>query len=64
LVQHNISGILTEPGNVEEIVEALHFFYRHPQKRIEMGQAGRAFVNAEFNLKTNAKKLFNVFRKP
>ena len=63
LVQHNVSGILTEPGNVQEIADALHFLYKHPQKRIEMGQAGRAFVNAEFNLKTNAKKLFNIFRK-
>ena len=64
LVQHEISGILTEPGNVEEIADALCFFYQHPDKRSEMGQAGRAFVNAEFNLKTNARKLFHVFRKP
>jgi glycosyltransferase involved in cell wall biosynthesis len=40
-VQENITGLMHEPGNVEQIKECLTALIMDKKKRLEMGQNGR-----------------------
>lgn len=62
LVQDGVSGILTEPGDVEGIANALQKLREHPELRFAMGKAGRAFVQENFDLKKNARKLIKLIQ--
>lgn len=50
LVEHNVSGILVAPGDEAALKTALQALADNPQLQIQMGQAGRAKVQADFNL--------------
>ena len=61
LVEHEQSGLLTEPGDVEALAAALVRLYQNPELRQRFGQAGRAKVTGEFDLTINAAQLAHYF---
>jgi glycosyltransferase involved in cell wall biosynthesis len=48
LVAHGQSGLLSEPGNVEELASHILQLIRDPRLRAKMGACGRARVEEHF----------------
>lgn len=61
LVEHEQSGLLTEPGDVDALAAALVRLYQNPDLRQRFGKAGRAKVTGEFDLTTNTAQLAHYF---
>jgi glycosyltransferase involved in cell wall biosynthesis len=63
LVEDGVSGALTAPGRLDELVAALEGLLTvSAQRRAEMGRAGRQKVVAEFALDRTTEQLLEVFR--
>ncbi|MDG2131622.1 MAG: glycosyltransferase family 4 protein [Fuerstiella sp.] len=52
LVEHETSGLLTEPGDTTAIADAIQLLSRDPQLRQHLGETGRRTVQNGFNLET------------
>lgn len=61
LVEDGVSGRMVAPGNAMALAEAICDLAAHPEKRREMGNAGRAKVCAEFDIDTEAIWLKALF---
>lgn len=57
LVDDGRTGILTRPGNVEEIARALRRLLNDRALRVSLGRAAREKVLTEFNVEQNTSKL-------
>jgi len=57
LVEDGRTGILTEPGDVEALFEALQKLHEDPALRLNMGRAGREKVLRDFNLRASTAQL-------
>ena len=62
LVEHERSGLLTTPGSSEELADALARLAGDPDLRRRLGEAGRATIERDFDLRTNATKLVRLFQ--
>jgi glycosyltransferase involved in cell wall biosynthesis len=63
LVESGVSGILVPPRDVVALADALEQMARNPELRQRMGSAGREKVLKEFDLRTNARTLADLFSK-
>lgn len=61
LVEDGVSGRVVTPGNVAALTEAILDLARNPERRRDMGIAGRAHVCAEFDIDKEARWLKAVF---
>ena len=59
LMQDNVTGFLVKKGDSEAISEKISFLLNDKQKSIEMGEAGRKFVEENFNWKVIASKFMS-----
>ncbi len=57
LVEHEVNGILTEPGDVESLATALELLSHRPDLRRSLGHRGRQTVLAGFDSRRNAEAL-------
>lgn len=48
VVTHGVEGLIVGPGNVDELMEAILYLYRHPEIVEQMGRAARARVVENF----------------
>lgn len=55
------TGLLFESGNVEELAAAIRTLIADPQKRQQMGRAGRERVEKEFSLQRHCELLRGVY---
>lgn len=62
LVEHNVNGLLTEPGNAESVARAIECLSLDPALRIRLGEAGRKAVHDQFNLETSVTLLLQQIR--
>lgn len=62
LVEHEYSGLLTEPGDTEGLALALKRYYNDAELRQRCGRIGRAKVIQQFDLTTNAAQLAQYMR--
>jgi glycosyltransferase involved in cell wall biosynthesis len=62
LVESGVTGLLTDPGDVEHLADALTLLLTNPDMSRAMGRAGRAKVLREFNADTNAAALAASWR--
>jgi glycosyltransferase involved in cell wall biosynthesis len=62
LVRHGETGLLTTPGRLDLLVEALVEVASDPERRRSLGEAGRAEVLANFDAAKNAIALGQLFR--
>lgn len=53
LIVDGRTGVLTEPGDPEELMRALHRLIQDPVRRRHLGQAGAEHVRQEFSFKQN-----------
>lgn len=56
------SGILFEPGSVEELGVAIRRMASNPTERVRMGRSGRERVAREFALQLHCERLRDVYR--
>ena len=61
LVQDGISGFIVPPGDLAGLTERMDRLLADPDLRARMGAAGRAKVEAEFDIATEAGKLAGLF---
>lgn len=62
LVDDKENGILTEPGDVEQIVSGLRMLLKDRLLREKMGQSGRRKIERAFNIEKNTRELIEVWR--
>jgi colanic acid/amylovoran biosynthesis glycosyltransferase len=60
LVDDGVSGILTEPGDVPALAAALRRLATDADLRAAQGRAGRARVEAHFDVRSNARRLLEL----
>lgn len=61
LVKDGHSGILIPPKDPLAIADAIEDLFSNPKLRKEMGEAGMAKIEKEFNIRKEAKKMESVF---
>jgi glycosyltransferase involved in cell wall biosynthesis len=57
LVEDGVSGILTEPEDVDAIARGIISLMRDPALRARMGAAGRRIIEQKYNITTNVAQL-------
>lgn len=62
LVQDGVSGRLVPERDVEGLADAVLDLVEHPERWPEMGQAGRAFVEENYDLDKQNDRLIDIFR--
>ena len=63
LVQDEVCGLLTRPGDVASLVNRIESLLNDPEKRNRFGIAGRQFVEKEFNLVIESEYLSIIMHK-
>jgi colanic acid/amylovoran biosynthesis glycosyltransferase len=62
LVEENVSGLLVPERDVDALVEKLGYLIEHPDRWLEMGQAGRRCVETQFDLNQLNDRLVALYR--
>jgi glycosyltransferase involved in cell wall biosynthesis len=62
LIQHGETGLLVEPGNVDDLAQALLQVLDHPGRAAEMGARGRKMVQHSFSSQSMAAQYESLYR--
>ena len=62
LVIDGETGLLFEPGNVNDLAEKMQWMIDHTKERQEMGQRARELVEREYNPELHYKRLMKVYK--
>lgn len=60
-VEEGVSGFLASEGDVDELATGLIWLVQHPERWSDMGRAGRAKIEAEFNRDIQAQRLLALY---
>jgi type III pantothenate kinase len=60
-VEDGLTGVLVPPKNASAMAKALSDLLRSPDKRRQMGIAGRVRTEQLFDLQTNARRVQDVY---
>ncbi len=63
IVEDGVTGFIVEKENSEALTNALVKLIKSPEKRLQMGQAGKERVLKEFDAKVMAKKYEDLYEK-
>ena len=63
IVDENNCGICVEPGNAEQITNAIQYLIDHPALAYQMGQNGRKAVLNKYNWRTQEIAYVDLFEK-
>ncbi|MFA7682336.1 MAG: glycosyltransferase [Candidatus Peribacteraceae bacterium] len=55
------TGLLTEMGNIQGLAEAIEYMVAHPQKRRDMGEKAREFVEQKYNIEIQARRYLQIY---
>jgi glycosyltransferase involved in cell wall biosynthesis len=61
IVEPDVTGLLTPPGDVDALTEALRKLMDDAALRQRMGEAGRARAEREYSLKLMAERFMQVW---
>jgi glycosyltransferase involved in cell wall biosynthesis len=61
LVEHEVSGELLAPGSIEALTAALHRLAADPERRVRYGQAGRAKVETDYDIRDSVAALKDLY---
>jgi glycosyltransferase involved in cell wall biosynthesis len=61
LVHDGDNGRVVRPGRADELADAIEELARDPERRRELGRAGRHTVQAEFDIAASARELAELF---
>lgn len=62
LVDDGVSGLLFEPGNVEDLAAKLRWAQGHPDAMRSMGERARAIYEEKFTARRNYAQLMNIYQ--
>jgi glycosyltransferase involved in cell wall biosynthesis len=62
LITHNETGILIEPGNVENLAHTLFNLINDSARRMRLGEAARKYVVRNLSVEAMATRTLNVYR--
>lgn len=62
LMKDGITGYLVEKGNADSIIDKIEKLLSDEEMRNQMGQAGRRFVEENFDWKVIAKKFYEILK--
>lgn len=57
------TGLLVEPGNVQQLRDAVQWMWAHPEARRHMGERGRLMMLRDFEIVQQARQVRNVYLK-
>jgi rhamnosyl/mannosyltransferase len=60
--QHNVTGLVVEPGNANALSEAINTVIADPALRRRMGAAGRLCAARQFNRDLMAQRILDLYR--
>ncbi len=60
IVQHNITGLLTPPGDISKLAEAVIALLGDADKRQQMGRNGRARAETHFTIQRTAQEVSRI----
>jgi colanic acid/amylovoran biosynthesis glycosyltransferase len=63
LIQDGVSGFLVPERDADALAEKLGYLLAHPEVWIPMGQAGRAYVEAHYNLHRLNDELVTIYQR-
>jgi glycosyltransferase involved in cell wall biosynthesis len=63
VVKNNENGILVDPANVDQMVDALLCLLENPSMRNSMGNMGRKLVEEKFDWKKIGREYLKEFEK-
>jgi len=61
LVRNGVTGILTEPEDLEGLVKAIEDLLDDDQRRVKMGRKAREHMEKYFDVKRNAREIESVY---
>lgn len=61
IMQDTNCGIVVDPENIREIIEAFHWLLDHPIEAKRMGENGRKAVEEKYNWERMEKRLFELY---
>ncbi len=61
LVEHGVSGFLVPERDVEALMEKIEYSIEHPQEWLSMGKAGRARVEAKYDIEKLNDELVKIY---
>lgn len=61
LIEHDVNGLIVEPGSVDSLAIALERLLVDPDLRVRLGRAARASVEARYSLDVRMQKIQKVF---
>ena len=61
LVHAGETGLLFEPGNVDELTNAISYLVQHPQLTHDMGEAGRNWVETHHSPDRHYRRLLHLY---
>ena len=61
MIEQGRTGLLFEPGNVDELVECIHALFSNKPLASEMGRAARGKAEREFSAEVHYKQLMEVY---
>lgn len=62
LIEDKVTGMLVPEKDAGAIAEAIQHLMEHPEERIQLGKTGRERVIAEFDMQTNAERLYEMIK--
>ncbi len=62
IVNHNENGIICEPGNIDQLTEAIKKLYEDPQLTIDMGKKARHKAEQVYTADMHYSKLLKVYQ--
>jgi glycosyltransferase involved in cell wall biosynthesis len=62
LVRDGETGFTFEPGKIEALRERIIEIFRQPKATVEMGRAGRSFVERELNADKHYEGLMDIYK--
>lgn len=61
MMEHNVTGLLFEPGNAQDLADKIETFYRDAELRQRLGDAARKKALQTFSVATHVDQIQNIY---
>lgn len=61
MMEHNVTGLLFEPGNAHDLADKIETFYRQPELRQQLGEAARNKALQTFSVTTHVDQIQSIY---
>lgn len=62
MIRENKTGLIFNAGDKKDLAEKINYLIAHPEKAIQMGMAGKKYLNKKFNQEKYYDKLVKIYR--